>query len=133
MTRQKMNHEFVEFIPEKLQDHTLYISIEYDTVSHKCACGCGHEVVTPLSPRDWKLVYNGEAVSLHPSIGNWSFDCRSHYWIKGGDIVWAEAWSKEQIEAGRRHDRALKGINITSQKPQETKSIWKKIKGFWSL
>jgi len=45
-----LKHEFVEFIPDQLEDDTIYISIPYATVTHKCCCGCGTEVVTPLSP-----------------------------------------------------------------------------------
>ncbi len=133
MQKINMKYEFVEFIPEKLEDNTLYVSFEYNTTSHNCVCGCGHEVVTPISPKDWKLTYDGQSVSLHPSIGNWSFDCKSHYWIKNNKIVWAETWSKERIEACRHHDRTLKGINTSPQTPQENNSIWNKIKGFWSL
>jgi hypothetical protein len=57
----------------------------------KCACGCGKEVVTPLSATDWKLIFDGKTVSLDPSIGNWGFPCRSHYWVRnnrmGGGLV----------------------------------------------
>ena len=45
---------YVKFVPEPLDDGTLYIS-EYGTAVHKCCCGCGSEVVTPLGPTDWKL------------------------------------------------------------------------------
>jgi len=34
-------------------------------------------VVTPLSPTGWSLIFDGETVSLYPSIGNWNFPCRS--------------------------------------------------------
>jgi hypothetical protein len=54
------------------QQDTIYISIRFATVGHKCCCGCGREVITPLSPTDWSLTSDGETVSLHPSIGNWS-------------------------------------------------------------
>ncbi|WP_353963011.1 DUF6527 family protein [Streptomyces sp. NBC_00365] len=37
------------------------------------SCGCGRKVVTPLAPQEWKLTLDGVSVSLHPSIGNWSF------------------------------------------------------------
>jgi hypothetical protein len=37
---------------------------------------------SPLSPTDWKLTFDGVSVSLHPSDGNWSFPCRSHYRIE---------------------------------------------------
>ena len=83
-----MIHEFVEYIPEKLSDGTIYISTTYGTAVHKCCCGCGNEVVTPLTPTDWKLIFDGETISLHPSIGNWNLDCKSHYWIKNNEIKW---------------------------------------------
>jgi len=86
----------------------LYVSIEYATASHVCCCGCGNEIVTPFSPTDWEMTYDGETVSLSPSIGNWSFPCQSHYWIKRGKVRWARRWSKDEIEAGRAKDRALK-------------------------
>lgn len=77
----KFTHRFVEFMPEPLEPDVIYVSIRFALVSHLCACGCGEEVVTPLSPEDWQLIFNGETVSLYPSIGNWNFRCRSHYWI----------------------------------------------------
>lgn len=98
-------HEFVEFIPKALEERVLYISIPYATAAHRCCCGCGAEVVTPLSPTDWSLIYDGEAVSLTPSIGSWTLPCRSHYWIIGNRVEWARAWSKKQIECERARDR----------------------------
>lgn len=68
-----LKHEFAEFIPAELQERTLYISIRFVTVSHLCPCGCKNKVVTPLKPTDWKLIFDGKTVSLHPSVGNWSF------------------------------------------------------------
>jgi hypothetical protein len=100
--------KFVEAIPENLELGVLYVSMTYATAIHQCACGCGREVVTPFSPTDWKLSFDGENVTLEPSIGNWSFPCRSHYWIRGGKVRWAGSMSKHQIEEGRAHDRALK-------------------------
>lgn len=97
-------HEFVELIPEVLEDNTLYVSIEFATIVHKCCCGCGQEVVTPLSPGHWQLTFDGETISLYPSIGNWGFKCQSHYWIKGNRVKWAPRWSKEEIAAGRGVD-----------------------------
>jgi len=60
--------------------------------------------VTPIQPTDWKLIFDGKTVSLHPSIGNWSFACRSHYWIKNNRVAWDRKWSEEQIEDGRIRD-----------------------------
>ena len=99
-----LQHKFVEFIPDTIDDGILYISIHYCTAIHKCVCGCGNEVVTPISPSDWKLTFNGKAVSLHPSIGNWNFDCRSHYWIKNNEIKYASSWTEKEIRVGRKND-----------------------------
>jgi len=99
-----LKHEFVELIPDELDEGKIYISIVHKTALHNCACGCGMEVVTPISPTDWQLTFDGESVSLHPSIGNWSFSCRSHYWIKRGEVIWAPSWSNEDIRCGRTHN-----------------------------
>lgn len=95
---------FVEFIPDELQAKTLYISMEYATAAHQCPCGCGTKVVTPLSPIQWSLYFDGRAVTLSPSIGNWEFPCRSHYWIKKNRVQWAPQWTKEQINRGRERE-----------------------------
>ncbi|WP_123682869.1 DUF6527 family protein [Amycolatopsis thermoflava] len=99
--RTTIRHEFVETIPEDLDDGVLYVSITYSTAVHKCVCGCGHEVVTPLAPRQWWLTFDGEVVSLAPSIGNWSFPCRSHYWIRVGEVHRARTFTDTEIAAVR--------------------------------
>ena len=123
MKRQSaLEQEFVEFMPPKLAAGKLYISMEYATASHLCCCGCGERVVTPFSPTDWSMTFNGRTVSLSPSIGNWSFRCRSHYWIKGGRVEWAGNMSDEAIEAGRRADRRAKDRvfgELVSPRPTE--------------
>lgn len=103
-----LEHQFVEQLPEHLREGVLYISIKYAIAAHLCGCGCGKEVVTPFTPTDWKMTYDGETISLSPSIGNWNFPCRSHYFIRRGRIVEAESWADEQVEAGRRHDKIAK-------------------------
>jgi hypothetical protein len=105
-----LKHEFVEFVPAELHEGTLYVSIRFATVSHLCPCGCKNKVVTPLKPTDWKLIFDGKTLSLHPSVGNWNFPCRSHYWIRNNQVQWADDWSEEKIAAGRGHDRRAKGL-----------------------
>jgi Family of unknown function (DUF6527) len=108
MRIQALRPEFVEFVPEDLQSGVLYISIPYATASHLCASGCGQKVVTPIRPTDWTLMWDGENVSLYPSIGNWSLPCQSHYWIRHGTVEWAGPWSRSKIAAARRRDRSAK-------------------------
>lgn len=100
----KLSHKFVKNIPEKIEDGTIYISIDYATAIHKCCCGCGKEVVTPLSPTDWRLTFDGKTITLYPSIGNWSFPCESHYWITNNEVKRAPKWSKEEIEYNREKE-----------------------------
>jgi hypothetical protein len=97
-----VQHQFVEFIPEQIEEGILYISLPYSTAVHRCICGCGNEVVTPISPKDWQLTFDGNYVSLFPSIGNWNFRCRSHYWIKKNVIEQAERFRKETPVIARR-------------------------------
>ncbi len=104
MRRTTFNHEFVEFIPSELKEGTLYVSVQYATAAHNCACGCGNKVVTPISPVDWQLLFDGDSVSLTPSIGNWQFPCRSHYWIKSDKVRWAKAWTPDEVAAGRQRE-----------------------------
>ena len=85
----QLNHFFVDFIPEEINDGEIYISVPYSVAIHNCCCGCGTEVVTPLGPRGWEIRCDDETISLSPSIGNFSLDCRSHYWIQHNKVVWA--------------------------------------------
>ncbi len=125
----KLKHEFVDYIPNELKDGIIYVSIAFATVVHKCCCGCGNEVVTPLSPTDWKLIYDGQSISLNPSIGNWSFNCQSHYWIKRDRVVWALRWFQEEIKAGRAYDAIAKNTYFSGSKPQSSLAILVKKNG----
>lgn len=126
-------HRFVEFMPERLEPDVIYVSLRFSLVSHQCACGCGEEVVTPLSPRDWQLIFNGETVSLYPSIGNSNFECRSHYWVDQNRAVRApESQSKDDEDASKESEGEwprqsdLKHGSITDR-------LWAKLKWrrFW--
>ncbi len=103
-----LNFKFVEFIPSALEEGIIYISTEYETAVHLCACGCKNEVVTPFSPTDWKLIFEGDTISLSPSIGNWSFDCKSHYWIYRNRIIKCRRWSDNEIKQNRQSDKTRK-------------------------
>jgi hypothetical protein len=104
----QLEHRFVEHIPERLEAGILYVSMKYATSAHSCCCGCGEEVVAPFTPTDWKITFDGESVSLRPSIGNWTLKCRSHYVIDCGKVIEAGPWSDHEVEAERRRDRAAK-------------------------
>jgi hypothetical protein len=96
----------------------LYVSIPYLICGHLCCCGCGEEVITPLSPAGWSLTYNGDSVSLYPSVGNWSLKCNSHYWIRNGHVHWSRKFTPDEIVSTRARDRqALQHWSAGSRKP----------------
>lgn len=90
MTRHTiLKPEFVHYMPAQLSEGVLYISKEFGSVIHLCACGCGTETVTPIGGSDdWKMTKEGQEITLRPSIGNWQFPCRSHYYITRNRIEW---------------------------------------------
>ncbi|MDD5372925.1 MAG: DUF6527 family protein [Sulfurimonas sp.] len=96
----------------------MYISIEYKTATHLCACGCGNKVMTSITPTGWTLSYNGDNVSLNPSIGSWNLPCKSHYWIRSGQVVWAESWTEEQIVAVQKRDAVDRNRHYKNKKSE---------------
>ncbi len=80
---------FVETIPHlpEMQKDTLYVSMRFATLSHLCPCGCGRLVDVTLDPATRSLTYDGEYLTLRPSIGV-KFPCRSHYSIIRNAIIW---------------------------------------------
>lgn len=108
MKTRTFDYEFIDEFPITPAPGTVYVSTPFTSALHLCACGCGIKVITPLSPNDWSIIFNGVSVGLTPSIGNWSFPCRSHYWIRHGEVIWSGRWSKQEIEANREADLARK-------------------------
>lgn len=96
-----LQHKFVVSAPDKLEPGYLYVSMEYCTALHLCACGCGNEVITPIAPDRWQLTFNGDGITLHPSIGNWLLPCKTHYWIKNNQIVDAEKWGRNDFRSNK--------------------------------
>jgi hypothetical protein len=77
--------QYVDTIPDfgTMEQDVLYISLQHKTALHLCLCGCGQETVTPLNEtHGWLLINNADnKISLTPSIGNYQFECKSHYII----------------------------------------------------
>lgn len=127
----KIRPEFVELMPSPLQPGILYISRKYRTASHLCACGCGERVVTPLSESRWQVTYEDSEVSLHPSIGNWNYACRSHYWIWRSNIEWAGEMSAMRIARIQKRDQLdrageIERINRAKSEGGTEEGIWKR-------
>lgn len=115
--------EFLDFFPAALSPGVLYISERFKTASHLCACGCGEKVVTPLSPAKWKLYREGDTVTLDPSIGNWGYACRSHYFIRRNRVVWAGTFSVGSIAKVRARDRQDTQLEISARNALKRRTI----------
>jgi hypothetical protein len=97
--------EFVDSLPQTLSaEGTVYISIPRRATAHLCLCGCGEKVVHPLRPDRWSLTYDGETISMSPSIGNSGLACRSHYWIKRSHVEWWPPLTDAEMALGMRRD-----------------------------
>lgn len=134
MKRTYIKPIFVDIIPDSLEEGVLYICKRYKIAIHKCCCGCGEEVVTPLSPADWSVRKSGEAVSLMPSIGNWSFACKSHYYIQMDQVIWAAKFSQWQIDQVRVRDKSDKKAYIEAINRQKSiiTRIFSLVTKFWN-
>ena len=96
--------EFVEEIPKEICEGHLYLCLSYNAVVHKCACGCGEIISTPLDKKHgWIMQYDGETVTLSPSIGNGSYRCRSHYYIRGNRIIWLDKIGEPLSREKQKH------------------------------
>ncbi len=115
MRATSVRHKFVDVVPGQLERETLYVSIPFATAAHLCLCGCGHEVVTPLSPTDWRLIFDGATVSLEPSIGNWSYPCQSHYWTGAAGCVGPLSGRRRRSSANVSETRGPSSVTTTSQ------------------
>lgn len=104
MKASTLEHIFTEYIPVDLAPETLYVSMQFETAVHMCACGCGSKVVTPLGQHDWTLTFDGK-VSLRPSIGNGQQACRSHYYIRANQIDWMPRISRSATAAACQRDQ----------------------------
>lgn len=132
-----ITHEFVDAAPSQREEGKLYISLKYRTAIHSCFCGCGAKIVTPIKPTKWKFLFDGDTISLFPSVGNWSYPCRSHYIIKNGRAMPAGDMTQEEIAHGRERDRAAEnayfGVGAPTRSPERSEDRPPAKKGgFWA-
>ena len=103
--RLKIIYEFVSTLPKTLDYGVLYISEQYRTTAHLCACGCRYEVQLALGAGAWSYQIDGNnRISMSPSIGNSSYPCKSHYFIAIGSIAWCTDMTPGLIAAARFAD-----------------------------
>ncbi len=121
----------VQYMPRELAAGILYVSEEFGTAAHLCACGCGSKIRTPLGPTEWSVVETRNGPTLDPSVGNWQQACQSHYWINSGEIVWAGKWTAEEIAAGRLGEQERRHVYYEALDRREVGSarrFWRWVK-----
>lgn len=127
--RAEVSWEFVEYIPSELNEGVIYIAPQFGAVIHLCLEGCGERISTPLSLAQWSLTFDGETVSLWPSVGNWGLPCRSHYIVRKNQVIWASQWSDAEIVAGARDDRRT----VEALHEPKTPERKRRAGGIWEL
>ncbi|WP_444451423.1 DUF6527 family protein (plasmid) [Rhodobacter capsulatus] len=105
-------------MPKFLEAGFLYVSEEFHTAAHLCACGCGQKVRTPLGPTEWTVRADSHGPTLRPSVGNWQLRCKSHYLITNGSVQWSNQWTEKQIHAGRQREQARRSAYYDARKPK---------------
>jgi hypothetical protein len=87
-------------LPEQLSPHHLYVVGERGEdwfAAMVCPCGCGATIDLNLVPPGrpcWTLTVHGDgSPSLSPSVWRQA-DCRAHYFVRRGRIVWARSTNK---------------------------------------
>lgn len=120
----KFKLEQVHYMPKQLAPGVLYVSREFGTAAHLCACGCGAKIRTPLGPTEWSVEEHAAGPSLWPSVGNWQQPCKSHYVIAKGEIVWAPRWDESQVQTGRSREQRRREAYFAQ--------LQRKRKGPWS-
>jgi hypothetical protein len=126
MTIECMRLEGVEFMPAQLEPGILYVSKKYRTAAHLCACGCGEKVRTQLGELGWRLTEGRSGPTLYPSIGNWQKPCRSHYYIRGGQVLWQDDWTDEEVLDGRQAEEMRRNGYFQTR----SESWWPRFKGW---
>jgi hypothetical protein len=101
----------VEEEPDQLRPRALYAVGEnrhFWHVTFVCPCGCGETISLNLLPDDsprWVLHDPPEGPTLEPSVWR-TAGCRSHFFVRGGQIVWCHETETRGPARERRPERA---------------------------
>lgn len=124
----KYRIESVERLPSVLARGIVYVSEEYEMAALSCACGCGHRVNLLLGDGHQVVARNG-IPTVEPSIGVWDAPCRSHFWIRDGEVVWDQSWSAARIDTAMAMQLG-RHIAMDSQRsrPRWYVTVWRKFR-----
>ncbi|MEO9504908.1 MAG: DUF6527 family protein [Maribacter dokdonensis] len=94
--QKRFKWEIVSELPEKPDEYILYIEGNFKEedfwyASLKCPCDCGDIIMLNLmtdTKPSWNVNIENKNPSVYPSIWR-TKNCKSHFWIKDGKLVWA--------------------------------------------
>ena len=95
----------------KPQPHGVYRDFHQKMTTYANIIGShAKRVDASVTAQPGRLVVSHDSkdpsVSLTPSVGNWAFHCRSHYWICRNEVRWARPFGDLEIEQVRRTNRS---------------------------
>lgn len=86
-----------ERLPPQVGPFEFHYSRRFEMVALACACGCGHRVMLNLLDQH-QLVIEGGLPTVTPSILVSDAPCLSHFFIRRGQVEWAQQWSKTTVD-----------------------------------
>lgn len=88
----RYRYELVNRIPRQMVEAVVYHNEEFELAGLFCACGCGHRI-TLLVPDSHQVWNDGGYATISPSIGVMDAPCKSHFFIKRGDVEMLPAFT----------------------------------------
>lgn len=93
--------------PATLEPEHLYVWMEEGSPPWfgylLCPCGCGARITLCLlahSRPSWRVDVGDHGPSVHPSIYR-KVGCKSHFWIRRGQLVWAQSSDDDHGDRAR--------------------------------
>jgi len=86
-----------ETLPAEVGPFEFYYSPRFEMAALACACGCGHRVMLNLLDQHQLVIEDG-LPTVDPSILVSDAPCLSHFFIRRGEVEWAQHWSKERVD-----------------------------------
>ena len=86
-----------EKLPPHLGPFEFHYSRRFEMAALSCACGCGHRVMLNLLDQHQLVIEDG-LPSVTPSILVSDAPCLSHFFIRRGQVEWAQHWSKKTVD-----------------------------------
>lgn len=86
-----------ERLPPEVGPFEFHYSRRFEMAAVSCACGCGHRVLLNLLDQHQLIITDG-VPTVTPSILVSDAPCLSHFFIRMGQVEWAQRWSKKTVD-----------------------------------